>query len=138
MAEETPNRDFRGLDFHLRLNADEKRRLIARAQEWNASRGKGGEEQGSVSISRYAREVLLAPKSEEQSVTREELLDWKDKAVRLTMQIAKIGVNVNQVARVANAKGIVLDKPLLRLVEEMKPLMAEADILIQSMMERNL
>lgn len=138
MAEETPNRDFRGLDFHLRLNADEKRRLIARAQEWNASRGRGGEESGSVSISRYAREVLLAPKSEEQSVTREELLDWKDKAVRLTMQIAKIGVNVNQVARVANAKGIVLDKPLLRLVEEMKPLMAEADILIQSMMERNL
>lgn len=138
MAEETPNRDFRGLDFHLRLNADEKRRLIARAQEWNANRGRGGEEQGSVSISRYAREVLLAPKSEEQSVTREELLDWKDKAVRLTMQIAKIGVNVNQVARVANAKGIVLDKPLLRLVEEMKPLMAEADILIQSMMERNL
>lgn len=138
MAEETPNRDLRGLDFHLRLNADEKRRLIARAQAWNASRGRGGEEQGSVSISRYAREVLLAPKSEEQSVTREELLDWKDKAVRLTMQIAKIGVNVNQVARVANAKGIVLDKPLLRLVEEMKPLMAEADILIQSMMERNL
>lgn len=138
MAEETPNRDFRGLDFHLRLNADEKRRLIARAQEWNASRGRSGEDSGSVSISRYAREVLLAPKSEEQSVTREELLDWKDKAVRLTMQIAKIGVNVNQVARVANAKGIVLDKPLLRLVDEMRPLLAEADILIQSMMERNL
>lgn len=138
MAEETPNRDFRGLDFHLRLNADEKRRLIARAQEWNASRGRSGEDPGSVSISRYAREVLLAPKSEEQSVTREELLDWKDKAVRLTMQIAKIGVNVNQVARVANAKGIVLDKPLLRLVDEMRPLLAEADILIQSMMERNL
>lgn len=138
MADESPNREYRGLDFHLRLSAEEKRRLISRAQEWNASRGEDGEAAGSGSLSRYAREMLLGPKSEEQTVTRAELLDWKDKAARLTIQIAKVGVNINQVARVANAKGVVLDKSVLRLVSEMKPLMKEADTLIREMMERNL
>ena len=138
MVEEEPNRDYRGLDFHLRLNAEEKRRLIDRAQEWNASRGEDGEVTGSGSLSRYARAMLLAPKGDEQSVTREELVDWKDKAMRLTLQIAKVGVNINQLARVANARGVVLDKSVLRLVGEMKPLMAEADNLIRGMMERNL
>lgn len=138
MADESPNREYRGLDFHLRLSAEEKRRLISRAQEWNASRGEDDEAAGSGSLSRYAREMLLGPKSEEQTVTRAELLDWKDKAARLTIQIAKVGVNINQVARVANAKGVVLDKSVLRLVSEMKPLMKEADTLIREMMERNL
>lgn len=84
----------------------------------------------------YARETLLAPHVEEQAVTKGELVDFRDKATRLATQIAKVGTNINQVARVANGQGIVLDGEVLRLVEEMRPLLHDSQRLIDLMIEK--
>ncbi|RBP98807.1 plasmid mobilization relaxosome protein MobC [Bifidobacterium xylocopae] len=134
---EKRNKDYRGLDFHIRMSADEKELLLFKARQW-ASRAGDDSEPSSGVLSKYARSVLLAPDAEQQAVTKQEIIDFKDKTSRLAGQIAKVGVNLNQVARVANAKGIVITPEVARLVQQMKPLLKEAADLIHDMMERNL
>lgn len=130
-------RRARDYKFQMRLNEVEHERLIRHASEWAVRMGLTGNPQ-ALNLSKYARETLLAPHAEDQAVTRAELIDFRDKASRLTMQIARVGVNINQIALVANAKGIVMDRETTRLVEQMKPLLDEASDLIHVMFEKNL
>ncbi|MCI1217131.1 plasmid mobilization relaxosome protein MobC [Bifidobacterium crudilactis] len=125
----------RGLDFHIRINEIEKVHLIEHAAAWALRSGLSGDPQ-RLNLSRYARETLLAPRAEDQAVTKGELVDFRDRATRLATQIAKVGTNINQVARVANGQGIVLDKQVLRLVEEMRPLLNDSRRLIDMMIEK--
>lgn len=127
----------RAYKFQMRLSEVEHQQLIRHAAEWSVRMGLSGDPQG-LNLSKYARETLLAPHAEDQAVTRGELIDFRDRASRLTMQIARVGVNINQIALVANAKGIVLDRETTRLVEQMKPLLDEANDLIHTMFEKNL
>ncbi|GAA6123766.1 hypothetical protein BPY_18740 [Bifidobacterium psychraerophilum] len=129
--------ETRGYKFQMRLSEVEHQQLIHHAAEWAVRQGLSGDPQG-MNLSKYARETLLAPHAEDQAVTRAELIDFRDKASRLTLQIARVGVNINQIALVANAKGVVLDRETTRLVEQMKPLLDEANDLIHAMFEKNL
>ncbi|MCI1868965.1 MULTISPECIES: plasmid mobilization relaxosome protein MobC [Actinomycetes] len=122
----------RGLDFHIRLNEVEKVRLVEHAAAWALRSGLSGGPQ-RLNLSMYARETLLAPHVEEQAVTKGELVDFRDKVTRLATQIAKVGTNINQVARVANSRGVVLDRQVLRLVEEMRPLLRDSQRLVDLM-----
>ncbi len=122
----------RGLDFHIRLNEVEKIRLVEHAAAWALRSGLSGGSQ-RLNLSGYARETLLAPRVEDQAVTKGELVDFREKATRLATQIAKVGTNINQIARVANSQGVVLDRQVLRLVEQMRPLLRDSQRLIDLM-----
>jgi recombinational DNA repair protein (RecF pathway) len=127
----------RGLDFHVRLNQTEKERLIRHAADWSVRMGLSGDPQ-RLNLSKYARQTLLAPHVEDQSVTRAELIDFRDRATRLMGQIAKVGGNINQIAKVANTNGVILDQELSRTMARLMPLLDEADTMIRLMLERNL
>ncbi|RBP98907.1 hypothetical protein CRD59_06630 [Bifidobacterium xylocopae] len=120
----------------MRLSDDEKRKLLLRAHEWSSSHSVESTSTAGL-LSKYARECLLAPRQADQALTHADIQDFKQQLSRLEIQVAKVGVLMNQVARVANTKGIILHHDFNPLIGSMKSVVADIDDLMREIWERN-
>lgn len=104
--------------FHMRMSMEEKRRLEERARQWGKDNGYAFNDSGMMS--RYAREVLLGPRRDDQALTHADLVSFKLKLRESQISMVKVGTLMNQIARVANSTGHIMHKELRESLVQMR------------------
>lgn len=104
--------------FHMRMSMEEKRRLEERARQWGKDNGYAFNDSGMMS--RYAREVLLGPRRDEQALTHADLIGFKLRLRESQISMVRVGTLMNQIARVANSTGHIMTKELRESLVQMR------------------
>lgn len=118
MSEPDHNRRSRTETFHMRMSADEKRRLEERARQWGKDNGYATNDSGMMS--RYARDVLLGPRKEDQALTHADLIGFKFRLRESQISMVRVGTLINQIARVANSTGHIMSAELRESLVQMR------------------
>ena len=121
--------------FRMRLSTEEKRRLMERARQWGRDNGYAANDSGMMS--RYAREVLLGPRRDDQALTHADLIGFKLDLHASQRSISKVGTLVNQIARVANSTGHIMTKELREAIAQMRHEIDRIEETIVAVWDRN-
>ena len=104
----------RDIRYTIRFSEKEWEILEEKIKKEDAWKFKYGTKEGSVNVSAFIREKLFREEIKELAYYRE--------LKNLTYQIRKIGVNINQIAKVANTYKRVSEEDI-RSIQEMQQLL---------------